>query len=345
MPYFVYIKDILGIETNLSSFGWIYGRVAPETDRSEFERCKIRINLNVGKTDDVFDKSLEIDKLDKYNYFYAVKGEKKIYYERNIFFNLKLRYSIEIHDNSINIIANKNYYKFIKYKFMNLHSLDYILSDIATSMLLLNGYATLHCSSVKIGEKTMVFFAPPGTGKTITVINLCRNNNAKFISEDIAITDGNDIYSIPWTSTFGFYNHDKESKVDRLVDSLKKTIPLLQLMKIKKEKSYKSYLENIQSEEISNITEIILLGRGKADVIKTKEGMFESIINLNKYEFNYHRSPSLLVMNYFNPEISTDKMYETEKRLFNKMLDNSNSYKIFAMNALDYSEIINDNLI
>lgn len=345
LNYFVYIKDILGVKTNLDSFKWVYGSVAPKTSKPEFDKCKIKIDLSVRKTSDVFDKSYDIEKLDRYNYFYAQKNKNKIYYDRNLIFNSKLRYSIEILNNNINIIINKNYYKFIKYKFMNLHSLGYILSDIVSGILLLNGYATLHCSSVKIGEKTIVIFAPPGTGKSITSINLCEDIDAKFISEDIAITDGDIIYSVPWTSTFRFYNHDKELKIDKLIDFINKKIPLFQLVSIKKKKSIQSYMENISFVDSSKITDIIILGKGETNILKTNEDIFENIVNLNKYEFNYHKSPSMLVINYFNLNMSVDEMYRVEKDIINKMVSNSNTYRILTTNAFEYSEVIKSNLI
>lgn len=150
MNYFVYIKNLLGISTNLDSVSWVYGSSAPKTDKDEYEKCKIKINLQVKKTEDVFDKSLNIEDFDRYNYFYAHRNERKIYYERTFLFNSKLRYSIEIRDDKqIDIIVNKNYFKYIKFKFMNLHSIGYILTDLASGLLLNNGYATLHCSSVK----------------------------------------------------------------------------------------------------------------------------------------------------------------------------------------------------
>lgn len=155
--------------------------------------------------------------------------------------NSKLRYSIEIIENDINVIVNKNYFKYIKYKFMNLHSLGYILTDLISGVLLANGYATLHCSAVNIGQRSLMIFAPPSTGKTITAIKLCENENAKFISEDIAITDGENIYSVPWTSAFRFYNHEKESKFNRFADILCKNIPIFQLLSIKKQKSFDSF--------------------------------------------------------------------------------------------------------
>lgn len=346
MNYFVYIKDILAIKTNSKNFSWVYGRVAPKASEDEYSKCKIKINLEVRKTDDVFDKSFIKKDYNKYNYFYAKENGKKIYYERSFIFNSKLRYVIEIIDNTtINVVVNKNYFKYIKYRFMNLYSIDYILTDIVSGILLINGYATLHCSSVEIGDRTMIIFGPPGIGKTFTAINLCNNKNAKFISEDISITDGINIYSVPWTSSFRFYKQDKETLGNSIVNLLEKIIPFFELISIGNKESIDSYLDSGAYISLAKITDILLLARGEKSIIKSNEGMLESIINLNKYEFNYHKSPVMLVFNYFNKSISLDGMYKIEYELINQIVKNANSYKIFANNALDYSEIIINDII
>lgn len=345
MNYFVYARNLLGVKTNASNFSWVYGRVSPQVSEKEFENCKIKIKLEVRKTEDVFDESFRIEDFDKYNYFYARKNENKIYYERNLLLNTKLRYSIEIIGNHVNVIINKNYFKYIKYKFMNLHSLGYILTDLISGILLTNGYATLHCSSVKVGGRTAVIFAPPGAGKTLTAINLCEKTEASFITEDIAITDGTNIYSVPWTSTFRFYNHLKESKLDKFVNLLKKKIPIFELITLKKKKSIDSYLGENISLESSKITDVIILGKGPTRVVTSNKGVFENILNLNKYEFNYHRSPTMLAMSYFNPEISIEEMYNAEKEIIKKIIDRVNTYKIYAEDPRDYYKIVINQLL
>lgn len=37
--YFVYSDSFLGVKTNTSKFKWIYGSVAPEKEKSAFEKC------------------------------------------------------------------------------------------------------------------------------------------------------------------------------------------------------------------------------------------------------------------------------------------------------------------
>lgn len=345
MNYFVYIKDILGIKTNVNNFSWVYGRVAPKAKKSDYDKCEIKINFEVRNTDDVFEKSFDIDEYDRYNYFYAKKDDKKIYYDRTFLFSARLRYKVELFDDCINFVVNKNYFRFIKHKFINLHSVEHILNDIAAGKLLFNGYATLHCSAVKIGNRTLVIFGPPSIGKTITAIKLSEEENAQFICEDIALTDGSNIYSVPWTSTFRYYEHDKESIKDKIANNIERKIPFLKLTPSKNKKSINSYLNNALLKERVKATDLIVLGKGNNEFIETKEGIFENIINLNKYQFNYHKSPTMLCINYFNPSISLDKMYDIEKKLVGEVLDNTNAFRIYAENASDYSEIIKDNLL
>lgn len=345
MNYFVYINNILGLKTNAENFSWCYGCVAPKTTEAEYNNCIVRINLSVRKIADVFDESIKLENLDRYNHFYAELYGQKIYYERNFFINAKNRYSIEIVGNEVDVVVDNNYFKYIRYRFMNVHSLGYILTDIVSGLLLMNGYATLHCSSVSIADKALVIFAPPSTGKTLTALRLCEYTGAKFISEDIAITDGDVIYSVPWTSTYRCYNHCKETKTDRFVDALKKKVPLLQLVPPKKRKSIHAYLNEDFLVDSAEITDAILLGKGVHGVIRTDKGFLDNILNLNKYELNYHRSPTMLVMNYFNPDFSVDQMYEAEKLILGKLVRNNTSYRVNAQNALDYSQLIIEHIV
>jgi len=345
MNYFVYIKDILGLCTNAKKFSWVYGSVAPKASEDEFNHCMVKINLVVRKSADVFEESVRMENHDRYSHFFARPHEKKIYYERGYFINGKLRYSIEVVGNDIHVVVDNTYFKYVRYKFMNVHSLGYILTDLASGILLLNGYASLHCSSVCIGEKALVIVAPPSTGKTITAIRLCEYEGVKYISEDMAITDGEVIYAVPWTSTFRYYDHTKESSSDRFVEALRKKVPLFQLVPGKNRKSIRAYLGDDLLVDSAQIADTILLGKGESGVVRSSHGLLENILNLNKYELNYYRSPTMLVMNYFNPDFSMDKMYEAEKLILGKLIANNTGYRINAQNALDYSKLIMEHVI
>lgn len=124
------------------------------------------------------------------------------------------------------------------------------------------------------------------------------------------------------------------------MNSLRRKIPFFQLIGGKQKKSIDSYLDEDAIIDCSKVTEIVVLGQGKEEVVFSNNFIYEDIINLNRYEFNYDRSPSMLVMNYFNKQISLDDMYEKEKEIIKILVNSSNSYRVFAKNALDYERIL-----
>lgn len=340
MNYFVYVDEILGVKTNYHEFAWSYGTVAPKSSKEQFEKCKIRIHVDVRKSKDVFDKNIDLKKMGKYHYFSAVKGENKIYYERNFFGNSKLRYSIEIHNNEINVIVGQNYMKYVKHRIMGLHSLPYILTDIVAGLMLNNGIATIHCSAVNKDNQTIIIFAPPNTGKTLTSIRLCKNNNFKFISEDFALTDGDNVWAVPWTSTFRYYDEINESKLDTFINKVTTFFPVIELISIKKKKAIDRYLGENSIKYFAEATDVVVLERGESSINRNKIDGFRKIINLNRYEFNYHKAPSIIVMDYFNEGFSPEIMYDTEKKILKKLINKCNYISIAEENAQKYSDII-----
>ena len=90
---------------------------------------------------------------------------------------------------------------------MNLHSPGYVLTDIVAWALRQAGYAPVHCSGFSAPEGTVLVLAPPNTGKTLTTMMACMEMGAGYLAEDVAITDGTNLYAVPWTSTFRYYEH------------------------------------------------------------------------------------------------------------------------------------------
>ncbi|HHX68699.1 MAG TPA: hypothetical protein GX708_11680 [Gallicola sp.] len=345
MNYFVYVDGVLAVKTNAKKFAWSYGTVAPLSTMEKYDKCMIKINIDVRSSNKVFNNDIEIDKMGKYHYFYANKDENKIYYERNFFLKNKLRYSIELNGNEINVIVSKNYMKYIKHRIMGLHSISYILTDITAGLLLKNGIATIHCSAVNKGEKTIIIFAPPNTGKTLTSIQLCKEHKFKFIAEDFALTDGENVWAVPWTSTFRYYDDINESKVDRAVNKITKLFPFIELISVRKNKSIDNYLGRDSIKHFSKATDIVVLERGVSSVERDKSEGLRKISNLNKYEFNYIKAPSIVVMNYYIKGFSPEEMYETEKNILSKLIKNCNYVLVSEGNALNYADVILNEVI
>lgn len=340
MNYFVYVDGILGVKTSEKEFAWSYGTVAPKSNEKEFEKCKVKVFVDVRNSNDVFDGDFDITKLGKYHYFGAKQNENKIYYERDFFGRSKLRYSIEIKENFIHVVVGKNYMKYVKHRIMNLHSISYILTDIVAGLLLKNGIATIHCSAVNTENQSVIFFAPPNTGKTLTSIQLCKNNTFKFIAEDFALTDGENVWAVPWTSTFRYYDEVNESKLDTLINKLTSYIPVLEFVSFQKNKSIDKYLGDDSIMHLSKATDLVVLERGKHNVNHDKKEGLRKIVNLNRYEFNYHKAPSAVVMNYFNPDFSPEAMFENEKQILTKLINGCNYTCIEEDNALKYTDVV-----
>lgn len=340
MNYFVYVDGILGVKTNEKEFPWSYGTVAPKSTKEKFDECKIKINVDVRHSNNVFDTDINFEKMGKYHYFSANRNENKVYYERNFFGKSKLRYSIELNGNEINVVVGKNYMKYVKHRIMGLHSMSYTLTDITAGLLLKNGIATIHCSAVNEDNQSIIIFAPPNTGKTLTSIQLCKDHNFKFIAEDFALTDGENVWAVPWTSTFRYYDDINESKIDTIVNKITSILPIMELISIKKNKSIDTYLGEDSIKHFSKATDIVVLERGKSDIERDKSEGLRKLINLNKYEFNYHKAPSIIVMDYFNEGFSPEAMYDTEKKILSKLIENCNYVSISEENALNYANVV-----
>lgn len=342
MNYYVYVENLVGVETNAKRFDFSYGTVAPKSNREEYEKCLIRLHINVVRNSEVFPENKGEEIKGKFHYFSGNPGEKTIYYERNYFFGSRLRYSISIDDCDINVVVGKTYFKHVKHRVMNLHSLSYILTDLVAGLLTLKGFVTLHCSAVNFPEnnRSAILFAPPNTGKTLSSMMLCKKYNCNFIAEDFAITDGENVYSVPWTSTFRLYDEVNESRVEKFINKLSSILPIIELFKLTKNQSIDSYIGKERILMKSKASDIVILERGEGNVSRDKSDAFRKLLVLNRYEFNYIKSPFMVVLNYFNPEFSQEKMYECEKKIVKSLLDNVDFMCITDMNALNYCDII-----
>ncbi len=342
MNYFVYVEGILGVRANLKEFLWSFGTVTPKSNKENFDKCKIKVFIEARNSKEVFNKNIDFNCLGKYHYFNAKPEEMKIYYERNFFGSSKLRYSLEIKGNEIKVIVSKNYLKYVRHRFMGLHSMSYILTDLVAGLLLQNGIATIHCSAVNMDNRSVIIFAPPNTGKTLSCIRLCEDYDYNFIAEDFALTDGNKIWSVPWTSTFRHYDDINISKFDRLANKITSHFPLLTLLSIGNKVSIEQYLGSEKIKSVSKVTDLFVLERGIKRIENNKTDGLRKIINLNKYEFNYHKAPVIIALNYFNPDFSPDVMHTIEKQILSDLISRCNYRSISETNAVKYSEIIHE---
>lgn len=344
--FFSPVKDIVGVKTNIGNFGFSYGMAMPPATEKDYLSSLIQIELNVvpGK---IIPAQGEKERMGKFHYFNGYPNGKEIYYERTFVYNQKLQYKIAgIDSNKIRVTVNKNYLRFVKHRFMNIHSIGYILTDIINLRLLHNNMAPLHCSGFVHDDDCYVIFAPPNTGKTLTAMTLCMKDaqHYKFIAEDLAVTDATYLYAVPWTSTFRYYDTVDTSKFSKALNNLTDKISVLELFSFGKTEPITKYVKDIQHK--SKIKGIYILDRGDDCIadIDAKEA-FERINTLDRYEFNYMRAPAIIAYEYFNRDTDIEKAYQTERCLLKQMIANAAFVRVIAAdNALKYSKLIEENI-
>lgn len=315
--YYVYCKGILGVRTNIKNFKWIYGSIAPETSKQEFEQCVVKFVVKEKpekKLDEIGEETL------KYQTFYWDEKKERLHYRRKLFGKILIGYDIEFLEDVINVNVGKTYKKLIRQRVMNLHGIHYLLADIANISLIKKGYFTLYASAIysSLNMKGLVCFAPPNTGKTITATKLCTSPENLLIGEDIVITDGVTLFGCPWTTSYRLNkrNDDDGGSFGRI-----------------------KYKKEVAFGDNCLLTDFVLLSRGKERIIDDKEELKRKILIVNGYLFNYYSSPIIKVLGYFKKEFDNSWNENYQKTLF-EIIDRICCIEIQTNNPIDYEKIV-----
>jgi hypothetical protein len=353
--FFVLSKGILGLRTNGKNLKWSFGINTPPATEEDYQACALRLRLNVGEVPGFSKEGVLTGEktLGKYHYFSGTPGADVLYYHRP--FLLKKQLQIQVKDVLADepcVTVNDSYFRYITHRFMNLHSIGYILTDLAVLLLLRRGFAALHCSAFKKGENTVVVFAPPNTGKTLSTMMACMEYGAEFLAEDLAITDGRRVYSVPWTSTFRYYSRVEQSRFSRFLNAATRVFPPLELLPLSKAKPIHNYVQSDKLADSAKITHLIILERGSTEVCEeASDEAYRKIVNLNRFEFNYHRAPLVVAYEFFNPSLDIDSAWNAERDILRRMIvdarhrlvvrtDDATQYTPLIMEALQESDPI-----
>lgn len=323
--YHVSAKGVLGLRTNAPSVKWSWGMNIPPATRKQYDECAVRVRLEV--TDEGIADLEEIRAADfgKYHYFGGRPGAESIYYKRTFLGkrNLEMRMS-DLGGDEPTLRVNTTYFRYFAYRFMNLHSPGYILTDMVALLLLQHGYTPLHCSSFRYGEATVLVLAAPNQGKTLTSMMACMEHGASFLAEDLAITDGKTLYSVPWTSTFRYYDRIDTSRRSRALTRLTSILPPLELLPLGQTDAVDTFIDDRRMLADSPITHVAILERGEESVApESRDEAYRKAVNLNRYEFNYVKAPALVAYEFFNPNIDLDRAAAQERDLLRKTIENA----------------------
>jgi hypothetical protein len=325
--YFLASPGILGVRTTLPNLKWSFGINMPSCSAGEFESCALRLDLQVVRNQEFSTNGFKPGAavLGKYHYFSGAQGEDKLLYRRPFLFSSELLLEVSgLVANKPSIRVNPTYYKYVSHRFMNLHSVGYIMTDITALELLRMGYVALHCSAFRVEGRTVVVFAPPNTGKTLTTMTACMDHGADFLAEDLGISDGSVLYPVPWTSTFRYYSKVEKSASARVINTLTNAIPFIELISIGKRRPVTDYIDGCRIAQPSQITDVVLLERGQEEVSQcTTDEILAKLVNLNRFEFWYSKSPLITAYEYFNPELDVAGAIKTEQELLRKTAENA----------------------
>lgn len=333
-------KNTLGVQSNSEYIGWSFGSPPFHSSDDSFNECLIKIKFTVNDLNEIVD---EIDGLPKYHYWRCGPNKDEIFYERTFLGGRKLRLKVSgILSGNVKMSVNRDYLRFIRFRFNNLHSPGYHLTDIACAMLLKQRLTALHCSAFKYGDSTIVVVAPPDSGKTLSTMRAVIDYNAQFLAEDIAITDGKNIFSCPWTSTFRYYDDISNSWVSRLRNMLIKIFPPAELIPLGlNEETIDKYIGDEKVLNNAKVTHLVILSRKSGGVVKlSKSEAFRYLLNLNRYEFPYLKNPLLLAYSYFNPQLNISELVRQEEKILEALANNSECLLVQCENAKDFCDEI-----
>ncbi len=324
MNYFVCVEGLLGVETNADAFVWSYAAVAPKSVREAFERCKIRVSIVVKNDTDVFPADLLSVQQGRFGYFAGTPESGELYYEKPFLFGKKLRYRVSVERNRVQVVVGKSYRNMVRMRIMNLHALRYVVQDIVSGLLLLNGYASLYCSAVHFPAQgsTALVFAPPSTGKTITGLTLCREYGAHYMSEDIAVTDGKTVWAVPWTNSFRMQAKEMPQRKG-IFGKIHKILFWKHLSQGGKENEVQAMLEAYARKAEASATHVFVLEQAKGNTGCDQAEAKHKLLTLNRYLFHYHQAPVVLAFHYYNPWFSPEEMFEKEKAIMGQLLENA----------------------
>lgn len=315
--YHVYSKGLLGVKTNVDGFRWAYGSAAPVASVEEYEKCTVKLNVCVKPENEMG----SVGACDKRFQSYTWDAQRKtISCRRTLFHKFKIGFNIRISENTVYAEIGRHYYKYVQNRTMNLHGMYYLLSDLANVLLLKNGFLTLYASAVhkKEGNRGIVQFAPPNTGKTLTATRLCESLGYKLVGEDVVITDGSRVYSCPWTTSYR-----KNSMVMDNAGSLGRVNKAV----------------NSDFQEECSLTDLMVLALGEQMVNTDKEEIFEQICILNGYLFGYYSTPIVKMLAYFDEDYRTP-WNNCAAAMIREMVNQCNCRLIQAKTPVEFFKIV-----
>ncbi|MBQ6540169.1 MAG: hypothetical protein IJL71_04005 [Oscillospiraceae bacterium] len=314
MRFFVYVKNLVGVKTNASSFRWSFGSASPETSNADYDACRIKAELDIVKDKNVaVPESLKNGK-GNFRFFHGDRNRGTLYYYRRILGLIPLCYSLSVQGNTVRATVGKSYSRLVRLKVMNIHPIHYILFDLVTALMLKNGYLPVYAASFAWKDRGGLIMGPPNMGKTLTAIRLDEDPDIRLLGEDIAVTDGKRIYSVPWTDTYRRYYPKSDAD---------------------KRPSF--------SGTPAELRYVFLLNRESGGKCRFGD-CSKQISLLNRYGIKWSSSPAVIALSYFNDDLSLDSLLDRESEILRQVTENAAAAEVTSDDPLRFSVLIAEEL-
>lgn len=294
--YYENVPGIIGVKTNCHDFFWGFGKCAAPVSQEVFDRCRIKVFLDVRADRDVFRDISPGAYTCDFRHFKVAPEQGSLLFDQTVKKALHLRYVLTVTDDTVRLTVGKTYFKTIRTKLMYVHPVAYILFDVAALLLLRHGMTTLYCSAVRFSDgRSAVFMAPPNTGKSLCALKLRKDFGAKIVAEDMAVTDGTSLWGAPDTNLYRNYKDNSLMDFDRAEGAVT-------LDKV-------DYLAILQKADVS--------------AVESPDEFEKKLLLLNRYSLGYYYSPCIRALGYYNRSISVADAESAEERILQQLQSNA----------------------
>lgn len=248
-----------------------------------------------------------------------VRGDEIIYRKGlGVFGDLRCR--IRFDSDGAKLTVNRTYHRLGRRSVSSVPSVGRLLEDIISVQLLRNGYAILYCGGISFDGVGSVLVGLTNTGKTTTVLKLVDEEGADYVAEDIAITDGTELYCCPYAiSPVDFESFDgRSTAVSRWVA---RNVPLLDSTGVESVDSVYDILDRDQIQESTTISQLFVLS--PEDSPNSRLDPARSMLLANRGEFSYLTNQILLGAEFLGYGLDVAEACERERQIFETVAANS----------------------
>lgn len=308
--------DILGLSTTTVPIPDFQLLNDIEDDVSGFEDCELKVKYTVEEIDNssILEKGLKID-------------HDHITYKKSIGIFGDLECVVYIGENTLELKVNKKYHQLGRMSIDSVPSVGSLLEDLISVFLLSNGYALLYCAGFTHNGSTSVLIGVANTGKTTTTLEIIKNYGARYISEDIAITDGSNLYCCPYALS----HIDQEliqTNNSHYLEKVSTLIPLIDRVRSRPVNSVYDILDDDQINHIGEVDNICILSRGGKRVQNVDPAQMIAVSN--RSEFRYSTNQLLLSAQYLGYELDLDAAMQTEMEILRKLTSKNNIFYFYG---------------